>query len=289
MPGTANEATRSVSVERAEPLLYESHMHTPLCRHASGWPGEYARVAVGRGLRGVIVTCHAPMPDGYSADVRMRVDQFPEYLACVEQAASEWAGRAEILLGIESDYVPGMEDWVRRLHERAPFHHVLGSVHPQVREFKARFYRGDDVAYQRLYFEHLAEAAETRLFDTLAHPDLIKNEAPDAWNLERILPDIRRALDRIAASGVAMELNTSGMNKRLPEMNPGPAILREMRERGIPVVVGADAHVPGRVGDGYVEALEMLEAAGYEAVSGFRERRRFEVPIPKALASLRSP
>lgn len=262
-------------------------MHTPMCHHAAGWPGEYAGVAEARGLRGIIVTCHSPMPDGYSADVRMGVEEFPKYVDCVAEAAAEWAGRVEVLLGIESDYVPGMEDWVGRLHERAEFHHVLGSVHPQVREFKARYFRGDDVAYQRLYFEHLAQAAETGLFDTLSHPDLIKNEAPEAWDLERLMPDIRRALDRIAATGVAMELNTSGVNKRVPEMNPGPKILREMCARGIPVVVGADAHVPERTGDGYEGALRMLAEAGYEVVSGFRERRRFEVPIPQALASLR--
>ena len=38
------------------PLLYESHCHTPLCKHASGSPSEYAAVAEQRGLKGLIVT-----------------------------------------------------------------------------------------------------------------------------------------------------------------------------------------------------------------------------------------
>ncbi len=96
-----------------------------------------------------------------------------------------------------------------------------------------------------------------------------------------------RALDRIAATGVAMELNTSGLLKALPEMNPSPSQLGLMRERGIPVVLGADAHMPRRVADGYAMALRMLQAAGYAEVSYFLERRRHEVPITEALASLR--
>ena len=102
----------------------------------------------------------------------------------------------------------------------------------------------------------------TGLFDTLAHPDLVKNEAPDEWNFARIEPHIQRALDRIAKTGVAMELNTSGMNKALPEMNPGPRILSFIRERGIPVVIGADAHRPQRVADRYEQALTMLDELG---------------------------
>jgi histidinol-phosphatase (PHP family) len=60
-----------------------------------------------------------------------------------------------------------------------------------------------------------------------------------------------------------------------------------MAERGIPVVIGADAHVPARVADGYATALRMLQAAGYAEVSFFLDRRRQAVPITEALASLR--
>jgi histidinol-phosphatase (PHP family) len=216
----------------------------------------------------------------------MRPEEFSAYVAMVGAATVEWAGRQEVLLGLESDFVPGMEDWVRELHGKADFHHVLGSVHPQVREYRARFFNGDAVDYQRVYFRHLAEAAETGLFDTVSHPDLIKNEAAP-WKLEMVIDDVRAALDRIAATGCAMELNTSGLMKRIPEMNPGPIILREMAEREIPVVIGADAHVPERTGDRFDEALGMLSEAGFPCVSGFRERRRFDVPIEVARASLR--
>ncbi|HEX8372174.1 MAG TPA: histidinol-phosphatase HisJ family protein [Chthoniobacterales bacterium] len=269
-----------------EPLLYESHLHTPLCRHAVGEPEEYAAEAERKNLRGIIVTCHNPVPGGYSANVRMREDQFEDYLAMVSRARDAWSGRVDVRLGIECDFAPGLEAGVETLLGRAEFHHVLGSVHTQVKEYRARYQTGTWLEYQQTYFQHLAMASETGLFDTISHPDLVKNQAPHEWDLTRILPDVQRALDRVAATGVAMELNTSGLLKAIPEMNPGPEILAQMQQRGIPVVLGADAHIPHRVGADYPLALRALQSVGYGTVNFFLNRQRKEVNITEALASL---
>jgi histidinol-phosphatase (PHP family) len=205
----------------------------------------------------------------------------------VERARQVWAGRIDVRLGLESDYAPGMEPWLEELHGRAEFHHVLGSVHPQLSEYKSRYFNGDMVAFQRTYFEHLAMAAETGLFDTLAHPDLVKNNDPKAWQLDRLLPHICDCLDRIAAASTAMELNTSGLQKMLPEMNPGREILVEMQRRHIPVVLGADAHDPRRVAANFAEALDLLEGVGYSHVSIFLRRRRQEIDLETARNSLK--
>jgi len=268
------------------PLLYESHCHTPLCKHATGLPSDYAAVAAQRGLKGIIVTCHAPLPDGLGLDHRMAPEEFDAYVELVARARAEFAGRVDVRLGLESDYFPGIEAWTERLHARVPLHHVLGSVHMQVPHYKNRYYNGDDFAYQQTYFSHLAVSAETSLFDTLAHPDLVKNEAPHAWIFPRIQPHIERALDRIAATGVALELNTSGLQKALPEMNPGPRMLALVRARGIPVVLGSDAHRPSRVAADFGPALRLLADLGFTHVSYFLERRRHELPLTEALASL---
>ncbi len=278
-------------------LLYESHMHTPLCKHATGLPSEYAAAARKRNLKGIIVTCHAPMPDDYSSPYRMRWNQFDEYVGLVAQATEKWRGKVDVRLGLESEFVPGYLGWIGTLHERAEFHHVLGSVHCQMREYIDTYYKGTWplgeqepwLDFQRTYFQHLADAAETGLYDTISHPDLVKNMNPAGWEVARIMPDIQRALDRIARAGTAMELNTSGRYKAVSEMNPGFEILREMRQRDIPVVIGADAHNPRRTGDLYPEALETLRQAGYEEVSFFLNRQRQSVLIVDALTSLELP
>lgn len=270
----------------AAPLVYETHLHTPLCRHAVGEIGEYAAVAHQRRLRGIIVTCHNPMPGGYDPAVRMAESEFGEYLRLVEEARTQWTGRVDVRLGLECDFFPRHVEFVRRQIASAPFDYILGSVHPHTAEFVAEHWRGDALSLQRAYFDQLALAAESGLFDCLAHPDVIKSVTVDEWDLRRLLPDIRHALARIAAMGTAMELNTSGLDKPPGEMNPGRLILREMRKRGIPVVVGSDAHWPQRVADRFIQAYDLLEKAGYDRVSLFLGRKRQEIGIAEARASL---
>lgn len=268
------------------PLLYESHSHTPLCQHAQGDPAEYAAAALSAGFKGVIITCHCPLPNQHSEWVRMRPDEYTKYHDMIAAAREEYAGRVDVRAGLESDYFPGVEPWLEDLHQRMPLHHVLGSIHPQLPEYQDEYYNGDDFAFQRTYFEHLAMAAETGLFDTLAHPDLIKNMVGREWRFALIQPYIAEALDRIAATGVAMELNTSGRYKVVPEMNPSASMLAMMLERGIPVVIGADAHIPYRVGEGYQEALETLREVGYQEISYFLNRTRQTIAIDDALESI---
>ena len=269
-------------------MLYESHCHTPLCNHAQGEPTEYAAAALAAGLKGITVTGHCPLPGGHSDWVRMRPTEYELYHQMIEVARQKYAGRLDVRAGIESDFFPGVEPWLEELHARHPLNHVLGSVHPQLPEYRDLYYHGDDFAFQQTYFDHVAQAAETGLFDTMAHPDLVKNQTADSWDFERIAPYIGEALDRIAATGVAMELNTSGRYKTIPEMNPSPSMLSMMLERKIPVVIGADAHVPHRVGEGYPEALRTLQQVGFTEVNIFLDRQHTPIPIADALASLTS-
>lgn len=269
--------------------LYESHSHTPLCKHAFGSPIEYGAAALRRGLAGITLTCHNPMPNGFSAGVRMAPEEWGQYQAIVQEATDYWAGQIDVRLGLEADYFPGYEDWLDKQINSAPLSYVIGSVHPQIAEYRAKFNTDDPVENQRTYFRLLADAAETKLFDCISHPDLIKNEFVDDWEPERILDSIAESLDRIAATGTAMELNTSGRLKKISEMNPFPQMLSMMNDRGISVVIGADAHVPERVGEGYDVALELLLAAGYDEITYFVERKPRRARIDQATQIFASP
>jgi histidinol-phosphatase (PHP family) len=269
-------------------VLWETHSHTELCKHAVGEPEAYTEQALRAGLRGLTVTCHCPLPNGLSRSIRMDPEQFDSYLALVARAQKACGPNALVLLGLECDYLPGTEDFVEALLKRADYDYILGSVHPHIQEYRLEHYRNDWPAFHRGYFQHLAESAETGLFDCLAHPDIVKNLGSKFWDLPALMPDIQRALDRIARTGKAMELNTSGLNKTVPEMNPAPSILREIARRGIPIVIGADAHEPARVGDRFPQALELLRACGFEKVSLFRARQRLDIPVETALASFAS-
>jgi histidinol-phosphatase (PHP family) len=268
-------------------LYYDSHMHTPLCKHAWGEPEEYAAQGLQAGLKGIIFTCHCPMPDGFWPAVRMADSEFDTYIALVRRAAEAYAGRLDVRLGLESEFFPGVEPWIEKLHQRADFDYILGAVHWQARDYLTRYETGTIEAFRRTYFNHLAESAETGLYDCLAHPDLVKNYHPDSWCLAIVKDVIGAALDRIAATGVAMELNTSGLIKSYSEMNPGLEMLRMMADREIPVVIGSDAHRPHRVGEHFMTALSHLQEAGYDSVSYFMGRKRIDLKIAAVQASIK--
>ncbi len=269
------------------PLLYESHCHTPLCGHAVGEPEAYAQAALDSNFAGINMTCHGPTPREWGHC--MKSYQWPDYLAICERARAQFAGRLDVKTGVECDFLPSLTQYWREWLPRYELSHVLGSVHPQVDEYRRQYWNGDAFDYQKKYFDLLAQAAQTGLFDTLSHPDLVKNTVADDWQIERIMPYIEKALDKIAATGTAMELNTSGLNKKIRQMNPAPEILRAMKARGIRVAIGADAHVPERVGADFDDALDLLSECGYDEISFFVDRKRRDVSIEAAKASLKKP
>ncbi len=268
-------------------VLTDSHMHTPLCGHAQGEPEAYAQRGIEVGLGAVVFTCHSPMPGGFWPGVRMLEEEFDTYIQIVRRTAHAYAGRIDVGLGIESDWFPGYEGWLEELHAREDFDHVLGSIHFFAPEYRERFNTaGDTDAFFRRYFENLVASAKSGLFDTLAHPDLVKNHAPNQWQFDVLRDHIGECLDEIATCGVGMELNTSGLNKRFAEMNPGLQMLEMMAARDIPLVIGSDAHRPERVGADFDHALQLAQSAGYREVQMMWRRHRHPVSIEGVLAHL---
>lgn len=177
-----------------------------------------------------------------------------------------------VKLGLEVDYVPDREDETRALLAPYPWDYLLGSVH---------FINGlgvdgeprllDEVGVEeawRRYFETLARTAQSGLFDSLSHPDLVKifGARVDAF-------DYAEVADAIAESGVAVEVSTAGLRKPVGELYPHPDFLAACRKRGVPVTTGSDAHTPDLVGRDFDRARELLRSAGYETVTVFERRR----------------
>ncbi len=109
-------------------LPADYHMHTPLCRHAVGEPTEYAAQAVQLGLTEIGFTDHSPMRRDDFDNWRMRADQLDDYVEKVRRAQREHPALV-IRLGLEVDYLPGQEEWIRDLAARHPWDYFIGSVH----------------------------------------------------------------------------------------------------------------------------------------------------------------
>ena len=197
------------------------------------------------------------------------------YVDAVVQARE---GGLPVKLGLEVDYVPGREDETRALLAPYPWDYLLGSVHfidgravdgePRLTDAV-----GVDEAW-RIYFETLASAARSGLFDALSHPDLVKIFGERASSF-----DYGPVADAIAASGVAVEVSTAGLHKPVGELYPHPELLAACKERQVPVTLASDAHSPRDVGRDFDRALELLRSAGYETVTVFEQRHARQEPL----------
>ena len=210
---------------------------------------------------------------------RYAVDDLDAYCAFVRE-------QTDLRLGIEADFVPGREDRMAALLDAREWDYVIGSVHflrdAAVDMDQFDVWRGAASADEvwRRYFATVAEAARSGLYDVMAHPDLVK-----FWGGQRPRPegDLRRfyepAVEAFAEAGVAVELSTAGLRKPVGELYPARGFMEMAVDAGLPIALSSDAHVPGDVGTGYEQALELLGELGVRELCVFEGRERRLEPV----------
>jgi histidinol-phosphatase (PHP family) len=263
--------------------LTDYHMHTPLCRHACGTPVEYARRAVELGFTEIGFSDHAPMSRDDFDDWRMFNRQLDEYVELVS-AARRASPDLTIRLGLEVDYLPGQEEWIRDLAARHPWDYFIGSVHYVSEDWAidnpnklAEWSRRDTFEVWSVYFDWLTRAAATGLFQIIGHADLPKKFGHRPTR--DCTPLYERFLKAAQQADCAIELNTAGLRKDCREIYPSAAILALARQQGVAITFGSDAHRPDEVGMNFGEALESARQAGYRSFRKFSHRTATDVAL----------
>jgi histidinol-phosphatase (PHP family) len=275
-------------------MLADYHIHTELCHHAEGEASAFCARAVDLSLPEICFTDHVPNPDGYDPVNRMRLGQFPLYrtmVADLARASQPWspsappeAGKPVVLFGVEADYYDGCERFLQDWLPRQEFDLVLGSVHYIDNwgfDNPAERHVWDSVNVTntwRTYFNLIGKLADSRLADVVGHLDLPKKFGyrPSDRDLREMA---QPALDRVAAAGMAIEINSSGLRRPIHEIYPSALLLSLTKERDIPICFGSDAHRPEEVGWQFDASLALARSAGYTHAVQYRRRR----PMPYAL------
>jgi histidinol-phosphatase (PHP family) len=262
-------------------LPADYHVHTPLCRHATGEPADYARRAAALGLTEIGFSDHSPMRRDDFDNWRMNFSQLDEYVETVRRAQKDFL-QLTIRLALEVDYLPGQEDWIRELAGRHPWDYFIGSVHyvsdswaiddPQkLSEWNHR----DSFEVWSIYFDRLAQAAASGLFEIIGHADLPKKFG------HRPTRDCTALYGKFLAaarkSGCALDINTAGLRKDCREIYPSRQILEIAFQQGVPITFGSDAHAPEEVGMNFAEAVQLARSVGYTESCQFAQRKRRSV------------
>lgn len=270
-------------------LPCDTHTHTARCGHAGGTDEAYVEAAIAAGLTALAITDHLPfywLPrDRHDATLAMPPEELPRYVDAVQALKHRYAGRIEILLGVEADYVAGHEAVLAELLERHPFDVVLGSVHwldgwwVDAPSSVARYRGGQDEVDRiwALYAEALLAAASCRLFDVLAHIDL-----PKKFGFRPTRSFAGRQAEvvaGVAASGCAVELSSAGRRRPVGEDYPGGGLLRELAAAHVPLVLSSDAHAPAEVGFAFADLVATARQSGWHDTAVFRARHAGVLPL----------
>lgn len=196
----------------------------------------------------------------------------------IRDMREKFGSRINILFGLETDYFSDWEDELKKALRLYDFDYVIGSVHflddwnydtdkSRYAEFKP------DYLYE-WYFAELHKAVKSGLFDYMAHPDLIKKHR--IWPEKSKTNLYRETAKLFASSGVAFEVNTSGIDRPCGEFFPGKELLSEFFKAGVPVTLGSDSHKAEQIGRYFENAKKVLIETGYKTIVRFKKRKQIK-------------
>lgn len=242
----------------------------------------YVERAISAGLTELGFSDHLFMywlpPDRRDPELAMAEWEHDFYIEDVERCRTRYASDISIRLSTEADFIPGHERQLEAILRRYDWDYVIGSVHfiddwgfDDSRHVSGFVSRNIDELY-RQYFELVGASAATGLFDTIGHADLIKKFGHRPYSDQ--CENYTRLASRLAAAGVCVEVNTSGLRKPVGEIYPHPDLLRAFCDAGVPITLGSDAHAPNEVTADFSAATQLIQSVGYAAYVRYTRRER---------------
>jgi len=261
-------------------IKIDYHTHHYRCGHAKGTIEDYILSALENGLEEIGISDHSPLyfreGDDPGPGSAMAKSELPEYVDEVFALREKYQGQIVVRLGIESDYIEGMEEEYAAIYAKYPFDYIIGSVHyfhgRHIYD-QRRWLPGVDVeaAYTE-YFRQVQMSAKSGLFDVLGHITAVRayGPKPDPQFLNDLYEE---TVQIIAAHNCCVEVNTSGYRKTGVEPFPDEAMLQKCIAYGVPLTYGSDCHQPNEVAHGRGQVESLLDRHDVTKLVTFEGRR----------------
>jgi len=243
-------------------IYSDNHVHTNLCGHAKGEMEEYVQAAIGKGLKNIVFLEH--MEEGISAPQPSWLSEsdFDYYFDDGERLQEKYQDIIEIGLGVECGYNPEYKETLKKRLAKRKWDQIGISCHFLKIENNVQHLnvlskkpenvmRATDLDTNVLfskYLDTLLEAVTELGGSVLCHLDAAFRWVPGHTLLDHHYQQIDFLLAQVAAKGMALEINTSGINIR-NEPFPNSRILDLAIQHKITFQLGSDAHKPDDVGN----------------------------------------
>ena len=273
------------------PLPLDAHLHTDLSPDADVPIDAYAAAAREQGIGDIAITDHIDFAAGEPA---YRFATWERRATAVHEAAERWAGEPEIRLGLEVTYEHRLEPDIRLYLATHRYDYVIGSVHMSSRgPFRddaaaAAWCAGRSLREASAwYWDEVEGAIRSGLFDTIGHLDFVKRYMQPhlgPFEYEPHADIYERLLGALVETGVALEVNASGLRQAPAESYPGPAVVARYRQLGGErIVAGSDSHRLAHFGFGLSDSYRSIGRAGFRALAFRRGGGRVQVALATEL------
>ncbi len=267
--------------------LMDMHTHTDNSQDGHHSAMYMAEKAEEKGVCSLAFTDHCEVDYYYSRGfARRTVQSFFE----ISKARLAFAGRLEILRGIELAQPHYLPELAEQILSAQPYDVVIGSIH-NLRD-REDFYdwtkeEFDAEPYEKTmnaYFDEIIAMIEWGNIDVVAH---ITYPFRYLFNVYGIVEDaahyrekVDALLELCAKKDKALEINMGGLKYPINAPSPDAATVKRFHELGGKLIsVGSDSHYAERIGNGIPQAYEMAREAGFKSVVKFVNRQPVEVPI----------
>ncbi len=194
-------------------------------------------------------------------------------------------GSTDLKLGIEADFIPGREEQMRALLERQDWglHRRLDPLPGRWRAGLRSLRRVNSAPQRRPRVEDLLSVAGRAGGQRdVRHPGPPRSRQAlgprSAWPEKDLRFYYDLAMERIAESGIAIELSTAGLRKPVGEIYPTAPSWRWSSTRAAHCLVQRRAP-PEQLGFEYDQALELLSDVGVTEIAVFEHRNVTLAPI----------
>ena len=210
---------------------------------------------------------------------------WPAYVTEVARLRDVYAGRLDILCGVELDTLydpascPGAEYIIGSTHYvdvdvdcDAPFSRAIDSSREISQHLCDECFGGDWYRMCRAYYELEATVYDRLGCTFVGHFDLITrfNDQMHAFDEDdpRYLHPALDAMEYLVGKGVAFEINCGAHNRgRKAELYPRQSLLRALHELGGEIFINSDAHQTSCINGSFDVAVERAMACGFTHVN----------------------
>ena len=214
----------------------------------------------------------------------------PNYIAKIKEVKTNFAGKLNILTGIELGLCDKALPEYSQLLKENNFDFVIGSIHlidgmdPYYPNFW--LYHDSKNAVQRYFTIMLEMINKFTDFDTLGHLDYIfryiRDEAGNPGESHYAYREYASLIDpilkRVIELDKALEVNTAGYKYGLGVPNPQPEVLkRYIKLGGTKITIGSDGHKPEHLAYDFNKCEDLLKELGFDGYYIFENRKPIKI------------